>query len=206
MTLSKYKPLTKKQLIGVVSDYAALFPEWEVVAGGTGIARECGLVKQMIWFQKMTHAAYRPTHVINTTAISFPRMLHQLLDVRNREIAYRAHESKLRGVVIAMEQQFTLNIRRPLDVSEVLKLCEVEARRNVSNDLMMLAILYAWQGRDAEALEACTMIQVAPLPALASVPEQEEQLKTYGRSLASALKHGEARQFIEASMAELKGR
>ena len=128
-----------------------------------------------------------------------PRMLHQLLDVKHREVEYRWHERKLADTLAAMEQQFLPNIRKPLDVVAVLTLCEAETRPGSTNDLTMLAILYAWLGRDNEALDSCERLQHCPLPTLAPMPEWEETMRSFGRELAEAVKGGTAREFLEAA-------
>ena len=86
--LKKYTPMTKAQLKGVVAEYAAHFPEWAVFVDGTAFVRRHGPVQQMIWFQKMSSAAYRPTHGISSLVLpsAHIRMLPQTLDVKHREI------------------------------------------------------------------------------------------------------------------------
>ncbi len=206
MKLSKYKPMTQKQLKDIVADYASAFPEWTLITDGVGFSRSVGPVTQLIWFQKMNYAAYRPTHVVNTTALSMPRMLHQVLDVKSRETEYRLHESKWRSVLAAMEQQFKPAIRNPLEVAEVLKLCKAEARLSAANDLAMLAILYAWEGLDAEAHDACDRMQKSTPSTLAPIPEWEEKMQVFSKALSAAIDAGTGRQFIEKSIEESRAK
>ncbi|MBW8311225.1 MAG: hypothetical protein K0M64_04245 [Rhizobium sp.] len=198
--MKKYAPITKAQLKAVVVDYASALPEWSLLPDGTGVVRSFGPLQQMIWFQKMSSAAYRPTHVMNTTVSPIPRMLHQLLEVKHREIEVGRHEQKLPEVVAAMEQQFRPAIRKPLNIAEVLELCEVDSRRDSLNDLVMLAVLYAWLERKAEALECCSRMELCPLPTLAPAPEWEAMMRTFGGQLADAVERGDGRSFLEAAI------
>jgi hypothetical protein len=203
--LKKYTPMTKGQLKAVVADYAATFPDWALVQDGMAFVRSFGPIQQMIWFQKMSSASYRPSHVINTTALSMPRMLTQL-PFRPSTISQTSHSHRWPEMLAAMEQQFKPDIRKPLDVAEVLELCEAEARLDSTNDLTMLAVLYAWLGRDAEALDCCERMQHCPLPTLAPMPEWEDAMRTFGRALAKAVGAGTAREFLESAAEETKAR
>ena len=100
-----------------------------------------------------------------------------------------------------MEEQFRPAIRKPIDLAEVTRLCEAEAR-DATNDQTMLAILYAWQGRKIEALNACERMQSSPLATIAPMPEWEELMKAFGGDLAQAIHAGTEREFLEASAQE----
>ena len=197
--LKKYTPITKAQLKEVVAQYAAQFPDWVMFVDGTAFVRRQGPIRQMIWFQKMSSAAYRPTHVIETTVNRIPSMLTQVLDVKHREVEHRWHERKFAATLAAMEQQFRPDIRKPLDIAEVLALCEAEAAAmpDTTNNMTMLAILNAWLGRDAEALACCERMQHCPLPTLAPIPEWEAAMRAFGRDLVTAVEAGTARAFLE---------
>ena len=198
----KYAPMTKKQLQSVVIDYASHFPGWVLFPDGTALTRCSGPIQQMIWFQKMSSAAYRPTHSIGSLVLSCAhiRMLPQMLDVKHREVEVRWHGRKWRDTLTAMEEQFKPDIRKPLDIAEILVLCEAEARQDATNDLTMLAILYAWLGRDAQALDCCQRMQHCPLPKLAPIPEWEDAMRAFGIDLANAIRAGRAKQFLEAAI------
>lgn len=204
--LKKYTPMTKAQLKDVVAQYAAHFPEWVIFVDGTAFVRRLGPIRQMIWFQKMSSAAYRPTHVINTNVLSMPRMLHQILDVKHEIVEHRWHDRKFADTLTAMEQQFRPDIRKPLGIGEVLELCEVEAASmpGTTNNMAMLAILHAWLGHSVEALQCCERMQHCPLPTLAPIPDWEEAMRGFGRNLAQAVEAGTARDFLEMSAAELR--
>lgn len=197
----RYAPMTKAQLKSVIADYAARFPDWELVHDGMAFVRGSGPIRQMIWFQKMSSAAYRPTHVINTSALPMPRMLTQIMDVKHREVEYRLHEQKFANTLAAMEQQFQPDIRKPLDIAGVLSLCEAEAGAmpDSTNNMTMLAILSAWLGRKAEALDYCERVQHCPLPTLAPMLEWENTMRAFGRELAKAVETGAAREFLESA-------
>jgi hypothetical protein len=197
--LKKYTPMSKGQLKAVVSEYAAQFPEWTIFVEGTAFLRCSGPVQQMIWFQKMSSASYRPTSVISTTVHPVPSMLAQVLDVKHREVEHRWHDRKFADTLAAMEQQFRPDIRKPLDIAEILALCEAEAAAmpDTTNNMAMLAILNAWLGRDAEALEFCERMQHCPLPKLAPMPEWEEAMRVFGRNLAGSVGAGRAKTFLE---------
>lgn len=199
--LKKYAPITKAQLKEVVAQYAAEFPEWVMFVSGTAFVRREGPIQQMIWFQRMNSAAYRPTHVIETTVNRIPSMLTQVLDVKHREIEHRWHDRKFAATVAAMKQQFQPDILKPLDIDEVLTLCEAtaEAMPDTTNNMAMLAILHAWLGRNAEALDRCERMQHCPLPTLAPMPEWEAEMRAFGRELARAIEAGTARAFLESA-------
>jgi hypothetical protein len=202
--LKKYTPMTKGQLKAVVSEYAARFPEWTIFVDGTAFVRRSGPIQQMIWFQKMSSAAYRPTHGISSLVLpeAHIRMLPQVLDVRHREVEHRWHDRKFTDTLAAMEEQFRPDIRKPLDIAEVLALCEAEAAvmPDTTNNMTMLAILYAWLGSETQALECCERMQHCPHPKLAPMPEWEEVMRTFGRNLAKAVQAGSAREFLESSV------
>lgn len=195
----RYTPMTKAQLKAVITDYAARFPDWQLVHDGQAFVRNAGPIQQMIWFQKLGYAAYRPTHVINTTVLPMPRMLSQVLDVKHREVEHRLHEQKFANTLAAMEQQFQPDLRKPLDLENVLELCEAEAASmpDTTNTMAMLAILHAWLDHKAEALDCCERMQRCPLPKLAPIPEWEDTMRAFGRELAQAINEGDARQFLE---------
>lgn len=196
-----YAPMTKAQLKSVIADYAARFPDWELVHDGMAFVRSSGPIRQMLWFQKMSSAAYRPTHVINTTALPMPRMLTQIMDVKHREVEYRLHEQKFANTLAAMEQQFRPDIRKSLDLAEVLSLCEDKAAEmpDSTNNMTMLAILSAWLDRKADALDYCERMQHCPLPTLAPMLEWENTMRAFGRDLAKAVGAGTAREFLESA-------
>lgn len=202
--LKKYTPMTKAQLKSVVADYARAFPDWTLVHNSLSLVRTCGPIRQMIWFQKMSSASYRPTHGIGSLVLpeAHIRMLPQT-PFRPSTIDYRSHDRKWPEMLAAMEQQFRPDIRKPLILENVLELCEARASSmpDTTNNMAMLAILHAWLGNEAEALDYCERMQHCPLPTLAPIPEWEEAMRAFGRDLAQAVETGTARQFLEAAIA-----
>lgn len=202
-------PMTKARLKAIVADYATKFPDWKLAHGSLAFVRDSGPIEQMIWFQDM-RKYYRPTHGISSLVLpeGHIRMLPQVLDVKHREVEHRWHERKFADTLAAMEQQFRPDIRKPLDIAEVLALCETEAAAmpDTTNNMTMLAILSAWLGRDRDALDYCKRMQSCPLPTLAPIPEWEDAMRAFGRDLARAVEGGTARALLEASRESSKAR
>jgi hypothetical protein len=190
-------PLTKKQLKEVVECYAAGFPGWKVI-GGDHLVRIHGPIVQQIGFEGLRSGAYRPAAGIWPSALPTVYMLHQLLDVKHRQLLLREHPSKWKGVLAAMEQQFRPSIRKPLDLREVKGLCEQEARES-TNDLCMLAILNAYLGEEEQAVSYCERMQTVPPPTLAPRLDWEQRHREFGRQLRQAIEAGNERQFLDAA-------
>jgi hypothetical protein len=202
--MRRYSPISRTQLKRVAADYASALPDWILAHDGTALVRRFGPLEQMIWFQKMSFAAYRPTHGMSSLVLpeAHLRMLFQVLDVKHREVEYRSHERRLTETLVAMEDQFQPRIREPLDVANVLRLCEMEAQsaKDTTNNMAMLAILSAWLGADGQALVYCSRMQETPLPPRAPMPEWEERMRRFSRDLSNTIKAGTSREFLEASM------
>lgn len=190
-------PMSKTQLTNVVKCYATMFPDWEMF-GAVGFFRAEGPIRQEIGFEALASGAYRPASVIVARPLPTSSMLFQHLDVRHRQVLLRQHDSRRKDIVAAMEQQFKPAIRKPIDVEEVAALCEREAR-NATNDLAMLAILYAWLGRDDEAIDCCQRMEQAPTPTLAPRLDWERRHIEFGCDLTKAVTAGTGRQFLEAA-------
>ena len=104
-------------------------------------------------------------------------------------------------MLAAMEKQFKPSIRSPINIEEILFLCEREARSDSTNDLAMLAILNAWLGRKKEALLACEHMQITALPQLAPVPEWEARMRGFGRDLSKTIEADAHLKFLEGAIA-----
>lgn len=193
-------PMTKARFKAIVADYAAKFPDWELVHGGLAFVRRSGPIDQMVWFQDM-RKYYRPSHGVGSRVLpdAHVRMLPQVLDVKHREVEHRRHERKFSNTLAAMEQQFRPDIRKPLEITDVLALCEAEAgtMQDTTNNMTMLAILAAWLGRDSEALGYCERMQHCSPPTLAPMPEWEDAMRTFGRKLTGAIESGHGKAFLE---------
>ncbi len=202
MKPENYMPLTKKQLSEVVDCYAATFSGWQLI-NGLVFARTHGPIVQHVGIDTLSYKAYRPWSGIRATALPTVRMLHQLLDVKHRQVELRAHPTRWKDIVEAMEQQFRPPIRKPLDLREVRGLCE-QAAKESTNDLCMLAILHAYLGEKEQALSCCERMQTLPPPTLAPRLDWEERHKEFGRELRRAVEAGNERQFLDtATVAEL---
>lgn len=191
-------PISKVQLTNVVKHYATVFPGWEMFAG-VGFFRTEGPIRQQIGFEALPSGAYRPSCGIRALPLPTARMLFRHLDVRHRQVLFRQHESRWKDIVAAMEQQFMPAIRKPIDLEEVAELCEREAR-NATNDLAMLAILYAWLGRKDEAIRCCESLEHAPPPALAPRLDWETRHIEFSRALAKAISTGTECSFLKEAM------
>jgi hypothetical protein len=106
-------------------------------------------------------------------------------------------------MLAAMALQFKPSIREALDAAEVTTLCEAEAC-DTSNDLTMLAVLHAWLGHRAVALDLCLRIQNCPLPTLAPVTECEAAMRLFGRTLATEVDAGSEREFLDRSASDFR--
>ena len=195
-----YKVMTKKEVASVVADFSAAMPGWQIL-DKSALYRDCGPVRQMIWFQALRTGAYRPMNGVSALSQPLARMLAQMLDVRHRETKLSQHAERLPETLSAMKQQFQPAILEALDVAEVTRLCDAAARET-TNDFTMLAILHAWLGHKTEALDYCERLQRCPMPTLGPVPEWEERMRSFGRSLARAVGAGTERAFLERSAEE----
>jgi hypothetical protein len=195
--LATYRPLNKRQLAEIVDYYATAFAGWDLINGEV-FARAQGPIVQHLGFEPLRYAAYRPWSAIGTLPLPTVRMLHQMLDVKHRQIEMRAHPTRWTSVVEAIEQQFYPSVRKPLNLEEVKGRCEQSARES-TNDLCMLAILSAYLGNKEQALSYCDRIQTSPLPTLAPRLDWEQRHKEFGRQLRQAIEAGTERQFLDTT-------
>ena len=192
---------TKKQLREIVECYASVLPGWKCVRGDR-LVRFCGPIAQQIGFEVLTSGAYRPMAGIRALPLPSVRMLPQFL-VKHQAALLREHATYWRGMAVAMEQQFQPPIRKPIDLREVLELCQKEAResRESTNDLCMLAILHAYLGEKDAAIACCDRMQLVNPPDLAPRLDWEERHKEFGRQLRKAIVAGEERLFLDTAAA-----
>jgi hypothetical protein len=204
MKPENYLPLTKRQLGEIVECYAPVFPGWKLVDGQVFV-RMHGPIVQHVGIEALRYNAYRSWSGIAALPLPTVRMLHQVLDVKHRQIEFRDHPTKWKGMVAAMEQQFRPPIREPLDLREVKELCEQHAGES-TNDLCMLAILNAYLGEKEKALACCERMQILAPPAVAPRLDWEKRHKEFGCQLRHAIEAGNERQFLDtvaATAAEL---
>jgi hypothetical protein len=190
----KIRPLTKKQLGEIVECYATVFPDWEIVNGQV-FARTLGPIRQLVGIEALRSGAYRPWAGIRAVSLQDVRMLHQFLDIKHVQILPRQHPTMWKSVVAAMEQQFRPSIRKPLDLREIMRLCEQEARAT-TNDLCMLAILSACLGEKEQALSFCEQMQKVGAPTLAPPQDWESRHLEFGGQLRQAIEAGQQQEFL----------
>ena len=140
----KIKPMTKSELRQYVEAYRSVFGNWTGIRG-EGFLRISGPVAQQVWFENLRSGAYRPVCAISILVAKGGAMLHQFLDIRNREVLPREHDLKSERVCKAMCDQFVPSIILPLNATEVCQLCEEQAVERI-NDAHSLSALNAYLG------------------------------------------------------------
>jgi hypothetical protein len=186
--------LTRKQLAEVVESYSSAFPDWKVI-GGERLVRSFGPILQQIGFERLRSGAYRTSSGIRALSMPQVAMLHQLLDIRHRDVLLREHPAMRQRVITEMEQQFQPSVRKPLDLREVKRLCEKDVKQSV-NDLCMLAILSGYLGEKDDAFARCEDIEnlAAACPGQCSL--WETRCLTFSRQLRRALETGRQDEFL----------
>lgn len=211
MTLGK--ALSRKQGDQFLQDYATAFPDWSRYADESflGLWRSCGPARQNIWLNATSVGTYRLFHDVSIFVPPLragndqkpwvgmlPQLMGQQIGARLQDIRASEHATRWREAVQAIESQFRPEIRKPLDLAEITSLCETEEREWSQNDLLMMAILYAWQGERDKARQRCIRLQSVPAPH--EVPEMvrwHHELLGFGMSLLKAVEAGMERQFLE---------
>lgn len=198
--LSQYLPLTKRELKEFFASYRQAFPAWEV-ENDVVLTRRHGPVKQIIYFEGLRYAAYRPGHSIELLIV-IPggcTLLQQHLDVKHREVERRQHSTKFSLVLKAMEDQFLPSIRKPLDVAETLWFAEEEADRdhieNINNSTA-LAVLNAYLGNSERACYWCDRVEQTAAQTRRPLADWEIRTRLYAIELQNAVKHGKEHDFL----------
>ena len=153
------RPLTRTKLRKLVLDYTEAFSGWESVIG-LAFARCSGPIRQMVDFQNLRSGDYRPSMTISTTVGPKRGLRHQFLDIQHMEISPREHSEKLDEIIRAMREQFVPSIVTPLNVEEILALCERDAPGKL-NDRVGLASVHAYLGNFDRALEYSEQAEIA---------------------------------------------
>lgn len=136
--------MTKSELKRYVDSYRDLFGIW-IQVRGEGYLRVSGPCAQQVWFENLRSGAYRPASAISILVARDSVFLHGFLDVRNRQVYQREHETRFKDVCKAIQEQFVPSIGLPLNPVEVLKTCEENARESI-NDAHALAAFHAYFG------------------------------------------------------------
>lgn len=207
------KALSRKQGDQFLVDYATAFPDWMRYADEfcLGLWRACGPARQNIWFGATSIGTYRLSHDVSVFipplrasgnempwVAMLPQLMGHQVGLRLQHIRASEHSARWREAVSAIEQQFRPDIRKPLDLKEITSLCEAEEREWSQNDLVMMAILYAWQGERDEARQRCIRLQSVPAPH--EVPEMvawHHEMLAFGLSLLRAIEAGTEHEFLE---------
>lgn len=194
----KTKPLTKRQLSEIVACYHAEFSEWKAV-GSERLVRMNGPIAQQIGFERLRSGAYRPSAGIRILVARDAAMLHQFLDLRNREIFLREHDSVWRRVVGAMEEQFVPRVRGPLRLDEVRDLCEKSGGERTS-DVYALGALNAYLGETERALMWLDRLQQLAEENPQDLADWEREDVELGRKLRIAIETNEVMGLLEGVM------
>lgn len=196
------KPLTKKELKEYFQVFRDAFADWEVDAPYS-LSRTCGPITQVIGFQSLSSGAYRPmcgVEVSGPPGGDTP-LLPQMLDVKHREVSRREHAEKWPKVLKAIEQQFVPDVRKPLDIAEVLRLAEEHAERSgITNEryLVGLATLNAHLSHDDRAIEWCDRAEASIKEFAESTPLSEGMKKDsdFACHLREAIQSGRGKEFL----------
>ena len=136
--------MTKLELRKYVDAYRPLFRNWTAVRDECFI-RITGPIAQKIWFENLRSGAYRPVAGVSILVASGGSMLHQFLDISNREVLPREHDSKFELVCQAMCDQLIPSIVLPLNAGEICRVCEERATGRI-HDALSLSALNAYLG------------------------------------------------------------
>ncbi len=192
--------LTKKELAAYFEVYRDAFPDWQV-EHGVVLTRTLGPIAQNIAFQSLSYGAYRPECVI---AVSGPpnrgsRLLHQMLDVKHRQVERRQHATEWPRVLKAIEEQFLPNVRRPLDIAEVVSLAEESAEHEGIENIRYLngvAMLNAYLERFDRAAEWCGRAVASLEPSGDELVGWQRDQADFARQLNGAIEQGRGEQFV----------
>jgi hypothetical protein len=194
------KPLSKRELDEFFQVYRDAFPEWEADAP-YALSRSRGPITQVIGFESLSYGAYRPT--CGVVVVGPPdggsTLLPQMLDVKHRQIERRQHQSEWPKILRAIEDQFVPDVRRPLDVADVLSLAEKEASGGVANlrYLNGLAVLSVYAGHDDRAIKWCDRAEASSSRVRrTSWPDWMVKQVAFARELREAIRTGRANELL----------
>lgn len=201
------KSLTKKELEEYFRVYREAFPDWDADAP-YALQRTCGPITQTIGFQSLSYGAYRPSCGVRVVGPpdGGSSVLPQMLDVKHREVRRREHVEKWPKVLRAIEEQFVPDVRKPLDIAEVLRLAEKSAERDgrfKTRESNGLATLNVHLGHDDRAIEWCDRAEASFKEFAEATPPPDWMLKQieFTRQLRDAIREGRGREFL-ASVAD----
>ena len=123
----------------------------------------------------------------------------QMLDVKHREVSRREHAEEWPKVLRAIEEQFVPDVRKPLDIVEVLQLAEEEASKGANGRYLNgVAALSAYVGQDDRAIEWCNRAEASFNEFGQATPCPDWMLKQadFTRSLREAIQNGRGKEFL----------
>lgn len=188
--------MTRKQLHEFVKAYVPAFPGW-ILVNNEYFIRFVGPIAQEIGFEALRMGAYRPMNVICILVAPKRSMLHQFLDIRNREVLVTEHDDKkVSQVVRAMEEQFVPSIRGELVPNEVLRLCEGAASERV-HDACALSALNAYCGNRERAMEWLDILSRITEQPEQELTDSERRCVEFGHELRRQLEGRTEKAFLD---------
>lgn len=198
------KRLTKTQLRGFFKDYRSAFPEWSV-EHDLLLTRMLGPVKQHIGFEALRYGAYRPSNSIDVAGTpGTGQLVFQFLDVRHREVTAREHPTMWNSIVNAMEEQFLPDIRKPLDLVQVLQVSEGWVKRErceTPNICSSLATLSAHLGDLDRSLRWCNRSSFLLANRGRGLSDWELKLNCFNEQLKNAIQNRQTHEFLQDRIA-----
>lgn len=189
-------PMTAKKLREFVKSYAPAFEDWKLVNNEYFIRFE-GPIAQVIGFEALRMGAYRPMNAIRILVAPKVAMLHQFLDIKNRETLATEHDEKrMSQVVQAMEEQFTPAIRNALVPNEVLHLCESAATERI-NDAYALSALNAYCGNRDRAIEWLDVLSRLTEQRKQELFDWEREYMEFGNELRRQIERHSEKAFLD---------
>ena len=203
-----YSRMSALQLGGVVKDYAALLPHW-TMEHGASLARADEHVRQHICFDALRTGGYRPWCVVGVLSAAKTQILFKYVELKFQNVSLKQHGTRIADVMRSMRREFSPDIGRPLDASEVFSLGEADVLdQNIRNVGCMcaLAALAAELGNASKARNWCNRA-LAETDGVSSVrrtlgqplQDWEAEQRRYASGLLSALEQGTEREFLKGA-------
>jgi len=186
--------MTQKRLHEFVKAYVPAFPDWKLVNDEYFI-RFGGPVAQVVGFEALRSGAYRPANGVRVLVAPKAAMLHQFLDIKNREVFATEHDQKMDAVIEAMEQQFAPAIRSPLVPKDILALCENSASERI-NDAYALSAFNASCGNRERAIEWLDILSRLTEQSEQELFDWEREYMEFGNELRRQIENQNEKSFL----------